>query len=126
MLTLDQAKAFLRIAPPDTAEDAALTAWLTGTLAAFRLESKRRWPAATEPYATSTNTSTTPATVTVLDYYADPAALSPDEQAVADQWLRFTLGHWYENRQTVAVGLNMSEVPETARKLMSLLRRPTL
>ena len=126
MLTLDQAKAFLRIAPPDTAEDAALSAWLIGTLAAFRLESKRRWPIAAEPYATSTNTSTTPPTVTVLDYYADSAALSPDEQAVADQWLRFTLGHWYENRQTVAVGMNMTEVPETARKLMSLLRRPTI
>ena len=126
MLTLDQAKAFLRIAAPDTGEDAALVAWLTGTLAAFRLESKRRWPIATEPYATRTDSSTTPPTVTVLDYYADPAALSADEQAVADHWLRFTLGHWYENRQTVAVGLNMTEIPETARKLMSLLRRPTI
>ena len=41
-------------------------------------------------------------------------------------WVLLTLGHWYENRQSVAVGLNVSEVPHTARQLMNLIREPSL
>jgi hypothetical protein len=52
--------------------------------------------------------------------------LSPDEQAMADQYILLTLGHWYENRGTVAVGLNVTEVPFTAQLLMNSLREPTL
>jgi len=58
--------------------------------------------------------------------FVDPAVLTPREQLLGAQWLLLTLGHWYENRSTVAVGLNVTEVPHTAGMLMNILREPTL
>ena len=123
MLTLAQAVAYLKSDPADNAVVADL---LPVVEAAFRVESKRRWPAVGEPALTVAVDPLAVPIVLRFVAWVDPAALSPDEQIVADQWMRFTLGHYYENRQTVAVGLNMTEVPETARKLMNLLRSPTI
>jgi hypothetical protein len=123
MLTTEEARAYLKA---DPADDAVVAGFLTALQATFRVESKRRWPAEGEPALT-----------VVVDPAADPleyrfigwvdsAVLSPDEVPIAEQWVKFTLGHWYENRQSVAVGLNVMEVPDTANKLMKLLRSPTL
>ena len=126
MLTLTEVKAHLRLDPADTSEGAQLALYLKGALGTFRTQSKRRWPVEGEPVLVRvTDPTTDPPTAVVLGY-VDPAVLSEDEQAIAAQWLLLTLGHWYENRQTVIVGVNVTEVPHTAKMLMNLLREPTL
>jgi len=124
MLTLDQAKAFLRVTSDE--DDADIAAQLVTVQAAFRVESKRRWPAVGEPALTQVIDPDADPLAFRFVRWADPVVLSPDEQELAGQWMRFTLGHWYENRQSVAVGLNVTEVPDTARRLMSMLREPTI
>lgn len=126
MLTLDQAKAHLKLDPADTSENELLGIYLAAALGTFRTLSKRRWPAEGEPALVKVTDPTTEPPTAVFLGYVDPAVLSTDEQATAMQWLLLTLGHWYENRQTVAVGLNVTEVPHTAKMLMNLLREPTL
>lgn len=126
MLTLDQVKAHLKLALTDTSEDALLKGYMAAALGTFRTVSKRRWPEVGEPVlAKASDPTTTPPTL-VFARYVDPVALSPDEQAMATQYQLLTIGHWYENRQTVAVGMNVTEVPQTAQMLMNLLREPTL
>jgi hypothetical protein len=126
MLTLDLLKAHLKLALDDTTEDGLLQGYLAAALGTFRVESKRRWPEIGEPVlARASDPTTTPPTL-VFTRYADAAVLSPDEQAMANQYLLLTLGHWYENRGSVAVGVNVTEVPATAKMLMNLLREPTL
>ena len=122
MLTLDQAKAHLKLAPAATDEDALLSDYLSAALAVFRVESKRRWPVEGEPALV---TITDPPTAQFVRYL-DPAVLSDDEQTTALQWLRFYLGHLYENRQPVIVGVNVAQVPATCTALMNLLREPTI
>lgn len=126
MLTLAQVKTHLRLDLAATDEDALLSGYLAAALGLFRTESKRRWPQVGEPaLAVASDPATNPPTLAFVRY-VDPAVLSPDEQAVADQYVLLTVGHFYENRQTVVVGLNVTEVPATAQKLMNILREPTL
>jgi len=126
MLTLDDAKAHLKLDPADTSEDVLLQDYVDSVQAAFEIESKRRWPAPGEPaLVTVTDPTTTPPTTKFVGY-VDPAVLSENEQKAAGQWLRLVLGHWYENRGSVTVGLNVTEVPQTAKMLMNLVRVPTL
>jgi hypothetical protein len=126
MLTLDLLKEHLKLAPDDTTEDALLTAYLAAAVGMFRIESKRRWPKVGEPaFASAKDPEATPPEL-VFVAYVDRTALSPDEQAIASQYLLLTLGHWYENRGSVSVGVNVTEVPDTAKALMKLLREPTL
>lgn len=126
MLTLAQVKAHLKLDPTATDEDELLTGYLAAARGAFRTESKRRWPAEGEPALVKVTDPEAEPPTAVFVGYVDPAVLSEDEQAIAGQWLLLTLGHWYENRQTVAVGLNVTEVPHTAKMLMNLLREPTI
>lgn len=126
MLTLAQLKAHLKLDAADPAEDALLGDYLATALAAFFAESKRRRAVVGEPAVVRVTDPTAAPPVTEFVRYVDPAVLSPAEELIAGQWLRLTLGHWYENRQSVAVGLNVAEVPLTAQKLMNLLREPTL
>lgn len=126
MLTLADVKVHLKLDPTDTSEDVLLTGYLSAAVGMFRVQSKRRWPIMGElALATASDPATTPPTL-VFVRYADYTVLSPDEQAMADQYILLTLGHWYENRGTVAVGVTLTEVPHTAQLLMSLLREPTL
>jgi hypothetical protein len=126
MLTLPLLKEHLKLAPDDTTEDALLTAYLAAAVGTFKVESKRRWPKVGEPaFASAKDPEATPPEL-VFVAYVDHVVLSPDEQAMADQYILLTLGHWYENRGSVAVGLNVTEVPQTAQMLMKLLREPTL
>lgn len=126
MLTLAQVKTHLKLDLAATDEDALLSGYLAAALGLFRTESKRRWPEVGEPaLAKASDPAAVPPTL-VFVRYIDPAVLSPDEQAMADQYQLLTVGHWYENRQTVVVGLNVSEVPATAKMLMNILREPTL
>jgi len=126
MLTLDQAKAHLKLDPAATDEDALLTGYLNAALATFRQHSKRRWPAEGEPAVMAVVAPLAEPLTYRLVAFVDPAVLSEDEQVIAQQWLLLTLGHWYENRATVTVGVNLVEVPHTAQMLMNLLRTPTL
>jgi hypothetical protein len=126
MLTLDQVKTHLKLDPTATDEDALLTGYLAAALGTFLTLSKRRWPEVGEPtLAKASDPATNPPTL-VFIRYADYTVLSPNEQAMADQYILLTLGHWYENRGTVTVGINVTEVPQTAQMLMNLLREPTL
>ena len=126
MLTLALVKTHLKLDLTATDEDALLGGYLAAARGMFRTESKRRWPAVGEPaLAVASDPATNPPTL-VFSNYVDPAVLSPDEQAMADQYVLLTVGNWYENRQTVVVGLNVSEVPATAKMLMNNLREPTL
>lgn len=126
MLTLPDVKAHLKLDPEDLTEDVLLTGYLAAAVGTFRTLSKRRWPDMGEPVlAKASDPTTTPPTL-VFVRYVDHAALSPDEQAMADQYLLLTLGHWYENRGTVTVGVTLTEVPHTAQLLMSILREPTI
>jgi hypothetical protein len=126
MLTLADVKAHLKLDPADISEDALLTGLLAAAVGTFRTISKRRWPVQGEPaLATASDPTANPPELAFVGYVA-PAVLSPDEQAMADQYILLTLGHWYENRGTVAVGLNVTEVPFTAQLLMNSLREPTL
>ena len=126
LLTLADLKAHLRLNPADESEDASLQAYLDAAVGLFRKESKRRWPEEGEPALTKVIDPEAAPLQYRFVAYVDPAVLSPDEQAIAAQWLRLTLGHWYENRQTVIVGVNVTEVPHTAKMLMNHLREPTL
>jgi hypothetical protein len=126
MLTLDLLKEHLKLDPSDTTEDALLTAYLAAAVGMFKVHSKRRWPDIGElTLAKAKDPEANPPEL-VFVRYVDHAALSPDDQAMANQYLLLTLGHWYENRGTVAVGVNVMEVPQTAESLMKLLREPTL
>ena len=126
MLTLDLLKAHLKLAPDDTTEDVLLNSYLASTVATFKVESKRRWPVVGEPALAVTKDPEANPPELVFVRYADHTVLSPDEQAIAQQYLLLTLGHWYENRGSVAVGVNVTEVPATAAALKKLLREPTL
>jgi hypothetical protein len=126
MLTLDQVKAHLKLDPTAPDEDVLLTGILAAALGTFRTLSKRRWPDIGEPVLAKASDPTKNPPELVFARYIDPAALSPDEQAMADQYILLTVGHWYENRQTVVVGLNLTEVPQTAQLLMNILREPTI
>ena len=128
-LTLATVKEHLKLDPADVSEDVLLGTYLRAAIGTFRTHSKRRWPEATEPVDTLvvTDTSTTPATVTTTVLrYSDPAVLTADEQETAMAWLLLTLGHFYENRQSVAVGVNLTELPQGCQYLMSMLREPTI
>jgi hypothetical protein len=128
-LTLDTVKVHLKLDPADVSEDALLGAYLKAAIGTFRVHSKRRWPEANEPVDTLvvTDNSTTPPTVTTTVLrYSDHRVLTADEQKMAESWLLLLLGHWYENRGTVTVGLNMGEVSLTCQHLMGLLREPTI
>ena len=126
MLTLDQAKAHLKLDPADTGEDGLLTGYLNAVLATFRRHSKRRWPAEGEPVVMAVVDPLAEPVTYRFAAFVDPAVLSEDEQQIARQWLLLTLGHWYENRATVTVGVHLAEVPHTAQMLMNLIRTPTL
>lgn len=126
MLTLDLVKAHLKLDPADESEDALLRVYLAAATGTFLTVSKRRWPEVGEPaLAKASNPTTEPPTL-VFVAYVDPAALSPNEQAMAASYILLTVGHLYENRQTVIVGVNVTEVPQTAQMLMNILREPTL
>jgi hypothetical protein len=120
MLTLAQVKAHLKLDAAEGPEDDLLGLYLSTAVATFEHISKRRFPEPDEPTVpVLVGAATVPA-------FVDPAVLKPRQQLVATQWLLLTLGHWYENRGTVAVGLNLTEVPQTAAMLMNILREPTL
>jgi hypothetical protein len=128
-LTLATVKVHLKLDPADTSEDALLSGYLRAAIGTFRTHSKRRWPETNEPVDTLvvTDNSTVPATVTTTVLgYTDPAVLNADEQAAAESWLLLTLGHLYENRQSVVVGLNLTELPLASKFLMNMLREPTI
>ena len=112
-LTIQQVMDHLKTDPSNVAEVAILTDYLTTAVGVFQQMSKRKFldPATPPPVA--------------------PAVLSPvylvdDEVEVGKGWLRFYLGHMYENRQSVAVSLHTVEVPETCQLLMQILRVPSL
>ena len=126
MLTLPQIKTHLRLDLAATDEDELLGLYLAAALGTFTTMSKRRWPVEGEPALVRVTDPTTEPPTTQFVGYVDPAVLNVADQATATQWLLLTLGHWYENRQTVAVGLNVTEVPHTAKMLMNLLREPTI
>ncbi|MGI4822253.1 MAG: head-tail connector protein [Janthinobacterium lividum] len=126
MLTLSQVKAHLKLIPDDLTEDALLTGYLAAATGMFRTLSKRRWPDIGEPALARATVPTTNPPELVFASYLDKDVLSPDEQAMADQYILLQMGHWYENRGTVAVGLNVTEVPQAAQALMNILREPTL
>lgn len=126
MLTLAQVKTHLKLDLTATDEDVLLSGYLAAALGLFRTESKRRWPVVGEPALAAASDPTKAPPELQFISYVDPAALSPDEQAMADQYVLLTVGHFYENRQNVVVGLNVSEVPGTAKMLMNILREPTL
>jgi len=126
MLTLDLVKAHLKLDLAATDEDALLSGYLAAAQGTFLTVSKRRWPEVGEPALAKASDPTTVPPTLVLVRYVDPAALNPSEQAMADQYILLTVGHWYENRQTVIVGVNVTEVPATAQMLLNILREPTL
>jgi hypothetical protein len=126
MLTLALVKTHLKLDLAATDEDALLSGYLAAAKGMFLTVSKRRWPDVGEPALAKASDPTTVPPTLIFGRYVDPAALSPDEQAMADQYILLTLGHWYENRQTVIVGVNVTEVPHTAQMLMNILREPTL
>ena len=114
-LTLDQVKAHLKLSPSATEEDSLLEGiYLPAALGAFFIESKRRWPKEEEP----TNPDT--------GEYLDERVLTENEQGVTRAWLLLTMGHLYENRGAVFVGINFTELPLGCASLMNLIRVPTL
>lgn len=114
-LTLDQVKLHLKLSPSATEEDSLLAdIYLPAAVGAFAIESKRRWPKEQEP--TDPNTGE----------YLDEKVLTELEQSVAKAWLLLTMGHLYENRGAVFVGINYNELPLGTRSLMNLIRVPTL
>ena len=126
MLTLTLVKAHLKLDLAATDEDALLNVYLAAATGTFLTLSKRRWPEVGEPVlAKASDPATVPPTL-VFVRYVDPAVLSPNEQAMADSYILLTIGHLYENRQTVVVGVNVAEVPAGAQALMNILREPTL
>lgn len=125
-LTLATLKVHLKLDPADTSEDMLLTGYLRAAVGTFRTESKRRWPEANEPVNVVITDPTTVPPTGVVTGYTDHRVLTADEQAMAESWLLLTLGHLYENRQSVAVGLNLTELPLGCKYLMNLLREPTI
>ena len=111
--TILQVKDHLKIDRLFTAEDELLTGYLVAGVATFERQSKRKFP---DPNAVPLVPPALP----------DPAIMSADESLIAGQWLRLLLGHWYENRQAVAVGINVAKVPETCDFLMMMLREPSI
>lgn len=103
-LTLAAAKAHLKIPVADGSEDDELLAYVAATVGAFEKESKRSFSATGDE------------------------ALTEGELAMAVQWLKLMLGHWYENRQAGVVDVRVVavEVPKACDWLMNLLREPTL
>ena len=126
MLTLAQVKTHLKLDLAATDEDVLLQGYLAAARGMLLTLSKRRWPEVGEPALAKASDPAAVPPLLVFVSYLDPAVFSPDEQAMADQYILLTVGHWYENRQTVIVGLNVSEVPGTAQLLMNILREPTL
>ncbi|MGI4736323.1 MAG: head-tail connector protein [Janthinobacterium lividum] len=120
MLTLAQVKTHLKLDAAEGPEDDLLRLYLSTAVATFEHTSKKRFPEPDEPTAPVQVGAATVAAI------ARPAVLTGREQLLGVQWLLLTLGHWYENRGTVAVGLNVTEVPHTAGMLMNILREPTL
>ncbi len=125
-LTLATIKVHLKLDPSATDEDALLGAYLKAAVGTFRVHSKRRWPEDNEPVDMVITDPTTVPPTGVVTSYSDHRVLNADEQAMAESWLLLTLGHLYENRQSVAVGLNLTELPLGCQYLMNLLREPTL
>jgi len=125
-LTLATIKVHLKLDPADTSEDVLLAAYLRAAIGTFRTHSKRRWPEANEPVNVVITDPTTVPPTGVVTGYTDPAVLDADAQGVAEAWLLLTLGHLYENRQSVAVGLNLTELPQGCKYLMNMLREPTI
>lgn len=114
-LTLDKVKLHLKLSPSDTGEDSLLVdIYMPAAFAAFVIESKKRWPKELEPTDPDTGE------------YLDEKVLTEDEQAVGRAWLLLTLGHLYENRGAVFVGINFTELPLGCASLMNLIRVPTL
>jgi hypothetical protein len=125
-LTLATVKVHLKLDPADLSEDALLTTYLRAAIGTFRTHSKRRWPEANEPVNVVITDPTTVPPTGVVTGYTDYRVLNADEQAMAESFLLLTLGHLYENRQSVAVGINLTELPLGCQYLMNLLREPTL
>jgi|GEM_PF-3500337 len=128
MPTLSQVKAHLKLSLSDDSENDLLGLYQGVALAAFRKESKRRWPAQGEPTLTVAVDPLADPVVYQFVAYVDPAVLSEDEQKLADQWQLFVIGHLYENRQEVVADVRAVavQVPMAAQYLMNLLREPTL
>jgi hypothetical protein len=126
MLDLALVKTHLKLDLTATDEDALLSGYLAAATGMFLTVSKRRWPDVGEPALAKASDPTIVPPTLVFVRYVDPAALSPNEQAMADQYILLTVGHFYENRQTVVVGVNVTEVPATAQMLMNILREPTI
>jgi hypothetical protein len=126
MLDLALVKTHLKLDPAATDEDALLNGYLAAAVGMFLTVSKRRWPEVGEPVLAKASDPTTVPPTLVFGRYMDPAVLNPGQQAMAVQYILLTVGHWYENRQTVIVGVNVAEVPQTAQMLMNILREPTL
>ena len=122
MLLLEHLKTHLKLDLADTSEDALLNLYLDSAISTFEVESKKRFPEPGEPTVAVTTNGVTSAV------FVDPTVLSAKEQQIARQWLLFTLGHWYENKQTVVVDVRAIavEIPATARLLMNLVREPTI
>lgn len=114
-LTLDQVKLHLKLSSSATEEDSLLVdIYLPAAVGAFAIESKRRWPKQAEPTDPDTGA------------YLDENVLNEVEQGVARAWLLLTLGHLYENRASVFVGVTLTELPLGTRSLMNLIRVPTI
>lgn len=66
--------------------------------------------------------------------YAEPVRIrytagyktAEEVPALIKQALLLTVGHWYEYRQNVVVGLNIAEVPQTAQMILGLHREHVL
>ena len=113
--TLAEVKTHLKLSASATGEDSLLAdIYLPAAAGAFLLESKRRWPKDQEPTDPKTGA------------YLDENVLNVAEQAVGRAWILLTMGHLYENRAAVFVGLNVTELPLGTRSLMNLIRVPTL
>ncbi|GAC1605000.1 MAG: hypothetical protein NVS3B25_34300 [Hymenobacter sp.] len=112
-LTAQQVADHLKTDPSNTSEAALLNDYLTAAVAVFQQQSRRKFLDPSTP---------APVPPAVLD----PVYLVNDEVEVGKAWLRFYLGHMYENRQSVAVSLHTLEVPDTCQLLMRLIRVPAL
>lgn len=128
MPTLTALKTHLKLLPADTSEDTLLAVYQAAALGAFKVLSKRRWPADGEPFLSKVVDADAIPPTTAFLAWVDPAVLTIEEQAIAEQWQLLAIGHWYENRQSVVVDTRAAaiEVPQTCDMLMSLVREPTL
>ena len=112
-LTLQQVMDHLKTDPSNVSELAILQDYLTTAVSVFQQQSKRKFldPATPAPIPPAVQS---------------PVYLVDDEIEVGKGWLRFYLGHMYENRQSVAVSLHTLEVPDTCQLLMRMLRAPSI